>query len=226
MKRVVVYAGTRNLYRNMTTAVKSLLSHTHIDRVWFLIEDDDFPEPLPDVIRTMNVADQKWFNKDGPNINCHWTYMSLIRLAIPFILQKEDRALWLDVDTIVNADIGELFDTDMEGCYMAAAKEPLRTKYPLIYCNTGVLLMDLDKLSDGKASELIRLVNGHKLDLPDQDAINIRCQGQIKLIGPEWNSGDWTENVSDPKIIHYMADREYWRREGFAKYENAEWKVI
>jgi len=197
-----------------------------MDRVWFLIEDDEFPEPLPDVIRTMNMADQKWFEKDGPNYNSHWTYMSLIRLAMPFFLQKEDRALWLDVDTIVNADIGELFDIDLEGCYMAAAKEPLRSKYPLIYCNTGVLLMDLDRLSDGKANELIRMVNTVRLDLPDQDAINIRCQGQIKLIGPEWNSGDWTENVSDPKIIHYMADREYWRREGFAKYENAEWKVI
>ena len=135
MKRVVVYGGTRNLYQNMVKAAKSLLSHTRIDRVWFLIEDDKFPEPLPDVIRTMNVADQKWFVKDGPNYNCHWTYMSMIRLALPFILQDEDRALWLDCDTIVNQDIGELFDIDLDGCYMAAVKEPLRSKYPLIYVN-------------------------------------------------------------------------------------------
>ena len=226
MRKIVVYGGTRNLYQNMVKAAKSLLSHTHIDRVWFLIEDDAFPEPLPDVIRTMDMRDQKWFVRDGPNYKNHWTYMSLMRLALPYILQKEDRALWLDVDTTVNTDISELFSIDLEGCYMAAVKEPLRSKYPLIYVNAGVLLMDLDKLSDGKAHELIRTVNTRKFDFPDQDTINVRCQGQIKLIGPEWNSGDWTENVENPKITHYMADREYWRREGFAKYESAEWKVI
>ena len=51
MRRVVVYSGTRNVYHNMTVAAKSLLRHTHIDRVWFLIEDDAFPEELPDLCR-------------------------------------------------------------------------------------------------------------------------------------------------------------------------------
>ena len=226
MRKVVVYGGTRNLYKNMVTAAKSLLSHTHIDRVWFLIEDEVFPEPLPSVIKTLDMRDQEWFVKDGPNFHCHWTYMSLIRLALPFILPNEHRALWLDVDTIVNDDISELFDTDLDGCYLGAVKEPLRSKYPLMYCNAGVLLMDLDKLSDGMARELIRMVNTRKLDFPDQDSINIRCQGQIHLLDPTWNSGDWTENMDNPKITHYMADREYWRREGFAKYENKEWEVI
>lgn len=51
MRKVVVYAGTRNVYHNMVVAAKSLLNHTQMDRVWFLIEDDEFPEELPDVIR-------------------------------------------------------------------------------------------------------------------------------------------------------------------------------
>ena len=143
MKRVVVYGGTRNLYGNMVKAAKSLLSHTHIDRVWFLIEDDVFPEPLPDVIKTLDMRDQKWFVKDGPNYNCHWTYMSMIRLALPFILQKENRALWLDVDTIVDDNIGELFEADMkEYCYGAVIELAKSTDF-FRYHNIGVLLMNL-----------------------------------------------------------------------------------
>ena len=37
MRRVAVYAGTRNVYPMMVIAAKSLLSHTRIDRVWFVI---------------------------------------------------------------------------------------------------------------------------------------------------------------------------------------------
>ena len=40
MDRVAVYMGTRNVYRQMAAACKSLLYHTRVDRVWFLIEDD------------------------------------------------------------------------------------------------------------------------------------------------------------------------------------------
>ena len=125
MKRVVVYAGTRNLYRNMTTAVKSLLSHTHIDRVWFLIEDDEFPEELPAVIQCKNMSGQQWF-PDGPNTRKRWSYMSLLRLALHEILPEEDRVLWLDIDTIVNTDITDLMKTDLDGCYVAAVEEPRR----------------------------------------------------------------------------------------------------
>ena len=71
--RTAVYAGTRNVYQNMTTAAKSLLSHTHVDRVWFLIEDDLFPEALPDVIRTKNVSGQTWFDPEGPNAKKRWS---------------------------------------------------------------------------------------------------------------------------------------------------------
>lgn len=41
-ERVVVYAGDRNVYPDMLTATKSLLMHNRIDKVYLLIEDDDF----------------------------------------------------------------------------------------------------------------------------------------------------------------------------------------
>jgi len=227
MRRVVVYAGTRAVYRNMVIAAKSLLRHTRVDRVWFLIEDDEFPEELPDVIRMKNMIAQKWFPMNGANYHTQWTYMSLIRLALPEILRDETRALWLDTDTIVEQDIGELFDIDLCGNYVAMVEEPVRSKVPFVYHNSGVLLMDLSRVRrDGMHWKWIHKVNTEPLTAPDQDVINILCQGEILTIGPEWNSaGHITQDAAEPYIRHYGGSLKWVEPEIFGFYEKSQWRV-
>lgn len=224
--RTAVYAGTRNVYQNMTTAAKSLLSHTHVDRVWFLIEDDLFPEALPDVIRTKNVSGQTWFDPEGPNAKKRWSYMALMKLALPEVFPELDRILWLDVDTIVNKDIGDLFDMDLEDNLIAAAEELMRSKPPFRYFNTGVMVMDLDGLRGLAAENLIRLANGHEMQFPDQDAINLCLQWKIKKISATYNSNYWIEEVDDPAVTHFAADRFYEERRLWKQYENMDWRDI
>lgn len=224
MRRVAVYAGTRNIYRNMVVAAKSLLWHTQMDRVIFLIEDDVFPEPLPCVIETLNVSGQKFFPPDGPNYQSRWTYMTLMRLALPELLPEEKRALWLDVDTIVTEDIGALFDLDLGGCPVGAAREPEWSRPGRVYFNAGVLLMDLDALRGDLCRALIRQVNTVPMDFKDQDAINEVCKGRIWTLSPIWNASDWTAKPIDSKITHFAADREYTRQPLFKAYERKEWR--
>lgn len=224
MRKVVVYAATRNIYKNMCTAARSLLRHNKVDRVYFLTEDDVFPEPLPDVITCINVSGQKYFPPDSANYNSRWTYMTLMRLALPEILPDEKRVLWLDVDTIVTADISELFDIDLGGCYFGAVEEPGRSKRPFVYYNAGVMPIDLEALRDGKYKQLIRLANGFKMDFPDQDCVNLTCQQQIKTLSPIYNSCPWTAQPLDAKITHFAADREYSQRYLFTLYENQPWR--
>lgn len=45
--RVAAYCGTRNLYKDMVPAFKSLLINSNVDIIYLLIEDDKFPYPLP-----------------------------------------------------------------------------------------------------------------------------------------------------------------------------------
>ena len=227
MRRVAVYAGTRNVYKNMVTAAKSLLIHTRVDRVIFLIEDDTFPEWIPPVIECLNISSMAgdWFNTEGPNYNCRWTYMTLIRLALPELLPDEDRVLWLDIDTIVNHDIGELFDMDLRGNLVAMAEEPSRSKNPFVYHNAGVLLMDLEHLRDnGLYLDMIDLVNRQHLGAPDQDAINLLCQTRILDISPVWNASGWTGMPVDPYIRHYAAERDYTAQPLWKHYEKCEWE--
>jgi lipopolysaccharide biosynthesis glycosyltransferase len=232
MRRVAVYAGTRNVYGMMAAAAKSLLAHTHMDVVYFLIEDDAFPEPLPDVVRVWNMAKwsgngEAWFLSDGPNYSSQWTWMSLIRLVLPELFVGEKRVLWLDVDTIVEQDVGEIFDRDLAGNYVAMVEEPVRSKYPFTYHNAGVILMDLDKLrADDTWRKWIKLINREPFTAKDQDVINLICQGEILTLGPEWNSaGHITQNAEDPYIRHYAGCLRPSGVAAIARYEKAEWRV-
>ena len=228
MKRIAVYAGTRTVYGMMACAAKSLLAHTRMDSVWFLIEDDVFPDELPDVIHTKNVSGQTWFDPDGPNYQSHWTYMTLVRLALPELLPDASRVLWLDIDTIVYDDISDLFDMDMAGNYVAMVREPKRCLFPFRYFNAGVCLMDLDAIrADGIHHKWMRLVNTEPFTAPDQDAINLICQGEIYELGPEWNSaGVITQDAAEPIIKHFAG---YLRGSGkdiFKHYHDEKWRVI
>ena len=224
MRRVAVYAGTRNIYNNMVVAARSLLWHTRMDRVVFLIEDDIFPESLPGVIETMNVSGQKFFPPDGPNFNSRWTYMTLMRLALPELLQKEHRVLWLDVDTIVTDDIGDLFDEDLGGCCIGAVREPPWSRPGRVYYNAGVLLMDLDAMRGDVFMRLIQRINTVRMGFKDQDAINDVLGGRIHDLSPIWNASEWTAKPIDSKITHFAADQEYTQQPLFKAYERKEWK--
>lgn len=232
MRRVAVYAGTRNVYGMMAASAKSLLATTHMDMVYFLIEDDAFPEPLPGPIGVVNVSSGSWnaksyFDTEGPNYNSQWTWMSLVRLVLPDLLIREQRVLWLDVDTIVEQDIGDLFDRDLAGNYVAMVEEPVRSKYPFTYHNAGVMLMDLEKLRrDGIMWKWLLLINRELFTAKDQDVINLICQGEILTLGPEWNSaGHITQNAEDPYIRHYAGSLRPSGVAAFARYEKAEWRV-
>lgn len=226
MKRVAVYAGTRNVYGMMAAAAKSLLRNTRMDRVWFLIEDDEFTQPLPGVIRTKNVSGQTWFDPEGPNYNSRVTYMDMIRLALPELFPEEQRMLWMDIDTIVEKDAGELLDMDLRGNYAAMVEEPIRSCFPFRYFNAGVVLMDLEKMRDGIYRKMIDLVNREEYTAQSQDMMNLFCQGQILALDAKWNHCPGIIQMShDPHIRHFAGGT---RTQGdglFAEYGRMDWRV-
>ena len=155
--RAAAYTGTRNIYGDMVTAAKSLLYHTAIDKVYFLIEDDALPWDVPDVIECINVSKQTLFTEDSPNYKSGWTYMVLWKAALSKVLPNVDKVLCLDSDAIVVDDISEIFDTDVEDYYFAAVPEPKsslnRAGEP--YYNFGVSYQNLKKLREDRIDDKI-----------------------------------------------------------------------
>ena len=41
--KAAVYTGTKNLYKAMVPAVKSLVCNSDVDKIYLFIEDDKFP---------------------------------------------------------------------------------------------------------------------------------------------------------------------------------------
>jgi len=227
MKKVVVYCGTFNVYPYMAAAAKSLLHRVRgIDKVYFLIETDEFTEPLPDVIQCINVKDTPYIDPNGPNFENGWTWMVMTRLALHHILPDEDRVLYLDCDTIAMFDFGELFDIDLGDNVLGAVREPSRCRTPFVYFNAGVLLMDLNKMREGIGDHLLHMVNHRKLGCPDQDAINILCQGRILELDPIYNSSEWTRQPMDARITHYAGVKRYWEHKLFKEYLNMKWSDL
>ena len=207
--RVVIYAGTRNLYDMMELSARSLLKHTPVDDIYFLIEDDTFPRTLPDCIHTINVSNQSFFDKNGPNYNSQWTYMVLMRAAIPHMFPQYRKVLSIDADTLIHEDISPLFDTDLSDAYFAAVCEtrnaPYRDIYP--YYNCGVCLMNLDKLrNDGVASDLVNHINTVFYRWNEQDALNELCQNRIVNLPSRYNAFPCTEIPDRIAIRHYVGN--------------------
>ena len=219
--RTVVYGGTRNVYGDMVTACKSLLFHRGADRVFFLIEDDAFPEPLPDCVQCINVAQQTFFKPDNPNCKKRWTYMTLMRCVLPFLPQFSGRVLWLDIDTIVCGDLQGLWTLPDAPIYMA---QEVGRRYE--YFNAGVLLMDCEMFRDD-ARQAVLALNSRTFDFPDQDVINQIMRGRILTLPPEFNVSNWTvKGSAEPRILHYAANRNWQADERWQRFEHMEWGEI
>lgn len=229
MLKHAAYCGTRNIYGDMETAAKSLVANSDVDVVHFLIEDAEFPCPLPDIIECHDVSGQEWFDRDGPNMSSGFTYMAMMRLALCHVLPDVDKVLSLDADTVCMGDVSSIWDMSIDDCYLSASEEWHKSGNGLLYCNFGVVLYNLAKLRDGKADECIEVLNCRKYTWCEQDVGNYLCQGRIHAMPSEYNSNWWTDrNAPGARIVHFAgvkrADWEH--RPEVEKYRSMSWEQV
>ena len=205
--RTAVYSGTRNLYPYMAPAIKSLLANSSVDEIYLLIEDDKFPEWLPETVKTINVSGQQFFLPGSPNYNSYFTYMALLRVCYTKILPLSvGKILQLDVDTVVIDNIDSLWDIDMTGKWFAAAIEENGTYKPYgdKYYNIGVCLFNLDQIRQEKADDvLIDHLNRHRLTYLEQDALNDIGRDKVVQMGARFNESRVTSYTDHPAIVHF-----------------------
>lgn len=220
-----VYCATRNLYPRLVTTVNSLLVNNPNIEVTLVLEDRKVPCFNHPRVRIETVDKYtKYLNFKSPNLNTGFTYMSCIRLA--FYKEMQSKVLYLDVDTVVDQNIEELFELDMEGKSVAGVPEMQEANHIKMdgYINSGVLLMNLDNIREsGEGDRLLEMINGDKrYQWPDQDVLNIVCS---KVFLPTEYNEFCVTNISDtPKIVHYAGQPNWWlrtspRNEYYAKYK-------
>lgn len=137
-----------------------------------------------------------------------YTAAANYRLVIAEELPEYDRAMYMDCDIIIRQDVSRLFeDINLDGYYMAGVVEAssdwqirnysklgLRFKE---YINSGFLIMNLELMrQDHLSDKFVSILQTEALEFPDQDAINIVCQGKLKFLPPIYNGirsffGSW-----------------------------------
>ena len=206
--RYVVYAGDHRVYHMLTASLKSLLSHSPVDKVFLLIEHDTLPESLPDCVECINVSKQTIFPPSCPNILPWYSYMTTLRAALTRILPTEvERVLWLDPDTVVVDDISDIWNTDLNNKYFAAVEEVQNHNHTLKpYFNAGVMLMNLTKFAeDGKSTEVIDEINRKHYEHLEQDVLNYFCFQHIRKLPSDYSDSFVSEPTMHPRIKHFLS---------------------
>ena len=233
--KAAVYSGTRNLYASMVTAAKSLLRNSSVDKIYFLIEDDEFPEYLPAQIETINVSGQKFFPKNGVNFRTSFTYMSLMRVCYAKLFPEMDKILQLDVDTICVDNVDYLWEIDMADKWFAAVVEDFSTYKPFgpKYYNIGVAMFNLEWIRKDVIDErLIQFLNTMKVPYIDQDAWNRFGIGRDIAIPVRYNESFVTGYTDSPAIVHFAGFKEWQtnprtpRREYIKQYRDMSWEDV
>ena len=173
-----------------------------------------------------------------------FTMSIFYRLFIPDLFLKYDKAIYLDADTIINADIGELYDIDLKNNMFASCPDLSIRYMPLLqeyivkcqgilpaekYIKNGVIVFDMKQFRDKKfIDKFFYLMDKYHFDNidPDQAYMNELCEDKIYHLPKEWDAMP-NENIPEfknPKIIHYNLFFKPWHFPN-VQYGEYFWKV-
>ncbi len=128
-----------------------------------------------------------------------WQFFSFCRLYLDKLLPKTvHKILYLDSDVLVVDSLLELWNLDLKEYCAAGVIDCLGEKYYKAlkinqnanYCNSGVLIEDLDKWRNyeigDKVVEYVKLFNGY-MYFVEQTALNGALQDNIYILHPRYN---------------------------------------
>lgn len=130
------------------------------------------------------------YKKDSNTISIakRFTPYALLRLYSSELSDMPSKILYLDADTLAHDSIESLYNTDITNYEIAASKDYYgRVLKGRNYINSGVLLINMDKIKETKLFEKARAMCKEKrMFLADQDAIN-KCVTSILILDDKFN---------------------------------------
>lgn len=212
----IAYQCSDLFYPPFSVSVFSLLkNHKGKDEIKIFIVSKDFslenlskihhiqksfgqPENA-EIIPLPNLKSKEWglcFN----TYNGKWSLDSFEKMCLTDLLPSYvDKVLYLDSDTLICKDIADLWNTNLDGNYVAAACDFISKHYYNLfglsdidyYINSGVLLWNLSELRKIHFIDMLRsylVKNQGFVFFAEQTAISVLCRGKIKKLPLSYNS--------------------------------------
>ena len=166
--------------------------------------------------------------EDSYVLKSEFTPYALLRLYIDVIDKMPNKVIYLDTDTIINNDINELYNIDISKYELGVVKDLFnwfyiyRWKYCKNngnYFNSGVLLINVEKIKETKLFTLAReFLKIHRRHYMDQDALNFLVKNKLML--PErFNAKD---KYYDEIVVHHFCNV---RKKGNWFHRTKPWEV-
>lgn len=198
----------------------------------------DLSEASKDTINKINLSGLNinllTYENKYENLNTNHVYVSkaaLFKFDIPNILVDLDKVLYIDGDTIILDDLGELFNTELSSFYAGVVKD-LSACYIQkdnirlgiqTYFNSGVMLLNLNKLRQDNIPErlLEYKMNSTSVKYMDNDCFNAVFKDNVYFLNPKYNYFIVNEYLYEketsskifPLIIHFTSSKP-WQKYG------------
>ena len=129
----------------------------------------------------------------------HYSKEMFLRFLIPEIFSEHKTVLYLDCDIIIQHDISKIFLTETDK-QIAVVKNLCNKNIKEYveniinidsdkYFNSGVILFNINKIKPKNISKKIFDIfpNPQKLEMPDQDMLNIYFKDKVHYLDLKWN---------------------------------------
>ena len=246
-QKVIALGADIHYLDKVETVIKSVSVHNH--KVKFYVFNDDLPSEWFLLMRhrlkiigseIINVKKTAHNLRDFHLPNANLSYAAFFRY---FIADEvlEDRVLYLDSDTIVNAKLDDLFYLDLQGYAIAAVQDFDQSGW-LTTFNSGVMVIDAKKWRENRLTQsLLELTAKHHEHVyGDQGILNMHFGDQWLHLDKEYNfmvgldqflhlSGneEWYQSNyygnCEPKIIHYTTEFKPWTHLTLTRFRKLWW---
>jgi lipopolysaccharide biosynthesis glycosyltransferase len=214
----VVFAANNNFVPMFAACFRSFLDHCSEEYNYdvVLIERDITADNRAKLAAMTKGADNVSLRFYDPGrilqhfklkANAHISVETYFRFLIQSILPDYDKVLYLDCDTIINADVAELYNTDIEGYMLAAVRdvdflgqingankktlkyvtEEFHMQDPYNYFQAGVLLFNEKEMKKAHSVNEWLTFASTPYMYNDQDVLNLYCEGHVKYLDMAWN---------------------------------------
>lgn len=253
MNLVFIIDDDENSVAHLAATMTSILENTN--RIWnisiiyeSLSENDrrkmnELMKEYPSKLEYIQV-DEKELEKAMIHKGNSLKSEKFLKLCIPEILKTTDRVIYLENDTIVLKSLETLYNMDLEdksigvipeGRELQRVKlERLKLNKDRVYFNTGILVMDLEKLrANKKFQKVLEFCEYPNRDLDnfEQDSMNIVFENDFTVNDIVWNytlenSEEDERAIDDIGIIHYTEKIKPWDCRSISKYKKFYWKYL
>ncbi|MGA3281279.1 MAG: glycosyltransferase family 8 protein [Smithella sp.] len=248
----IVFATDRGYLQHLAVALASLLENNSGMNIYVInndISSMDWKRLEKLFIgKDSNLIDAKIDDRQIENLITHsyFTKATYYRLFIPDVV-KGDRALYLDVDIIINGCIDDLYNTELSNTFLAAVDDLyikdfyyLEMEHSAKYFNSGVMLINLEYWRaynvKEKVIEFIRR-KPEVISFMDQDGLNSVINGNWLELHSQYNmhTGFFKESgvnlqikeaIDNPVIIHYTGSSKPWHFRNDHPYKHLYWKYL